>query len=272
MKFLVNADEASVTLGLPFARAFGASVTLLEPLEEQGQGEARAKQFRQAGVETELVQRKSEWLRALRVVTRAYKYDLVIVGKMWRRGLTGFLFGTVPRPLLADIRANLLIVRRRREKIKRLLVAVGAGPTSSQVLRWSGLVTKAFDAQPTLMHVTERAPTMFTGLESVDETLTRFIRSNSAEARAFQHAAQTLRVLDIEPELKLGRGFVVDEMVTEARSGSYDLIVVGSSFVGPASTRILMQSVTTRLVQRAPCPVMVIRSRPTDEGEGEPGA
>ncbi len=259
MKFLVNADDESIGLGLAFAREFRSPMIVLESEETRGRGEAAAERLRAAGVDAELIQLASEWLPALRAVSGAQKFDLVIVGKMWRRGMSGFLFGTVPHALLADIHANVLIVRRRREKIKRLLIAVGSGPTGFQVLRWAGLIAKAFGAQPTLIHVTERAPRMFSGLDSVDENLTRFINSNSVEAKAFQHAAATLRLIGIEPELKLARGLVVDELIAEARSGSYDLIVLGSSYTAAAASRFFMESVTDRLVQRARCPVLVVR-------------
>lgn len=259
MNFLVNADEESIELGILFARAFSASVAVLETGEAPGRGETAVGQFRVSGIHAHLIQRKGDWLRALRVVTRAYPYDLAIVGKMSGRGVTDLLFGSIPRSLLAEVRANLLIVRRPRVKIARLLMAVGAGPGQKQVLRWGGLAARAFSAQPVLFHVTERAPSMFDGLTVVDEDLTRFMRSSSVEARAFEIAAQSLRMLDLEPELKLAHGSVVDEMVTEARTGNYDLIVLGSSYSAARSARWLMERVTERVVKHAPCPVLVVR-------------
>jgi universal stress protein A len=272
MKFLVNADEESIELGILFARALGASVTVVESAQippsagpktprsgAQGRGETAVAQFRAAEIDAELIQRKSDWLRALRVVTRAYRYDLVIVGKMWRRGLTGLLFGSVPHSLLADVRANLLIARQVRIKFGRLLIAVAAGPGQKQALRWGGLVARAFEAQPVLFHVTEHAPGMFDGLAAVDESLSQFMRSNTVEARAFAGAAQSLRMFDLEPELKLAQGSVVDEMVTEARAGNYDLIVLGSSYSAAMSARWLMPRVTEGVVKHAPCPVLVVR-------------
>lgn len=262
MRFLVNADEESLTLGILFTRAFSAGVTVLESEETAGRGETALGEFRTAGIHADLIQRSSDWLRAIRVATRAYQYDLVIVGKLWRRGMTGLLFGNVPRSLLSEVHTNLLLVRQERTRIRRILIAVGAGPTRHQVLRWGGLAAKAFDAQPVLLHVTERAPKMFAGLEGVDESLTQFMRSNTIEARTFQIAAQSLRLIGIEPELKLAHGSVVEELRFEARSGSYDLIVLGSAFAAATSARLFLENVTEPLVQHAPCPVLVVREPP----------
>ncbi len=267
MKFLVNADEESITLAIPFAQRFSAGVTVLESLETKGRGEAALGEFRSAGIHADLIRRPGDWLRALRVVTRAYHYDLVIVGKMWRRGVSGFIFGNVPRPLLSNVPTNLLIVRRERPKIKRILIAVGGGATGKQVLRWGGLCAKAFDAQPVLFHVTGRVPGMFSGLAAVDENLSRFMLSNTSEARMFKLAAQSLRLISIEPELKLAHGSTTDEILYEARIGNYDLVVIGSAYAAPPTARLFMENVTEPLVSHAPCPVLVVR-----EPQPRPGA
>ncbi len=265
MKFLVNADEESLTMAIPFVQAFSAGVTVLESAETAGRGEAALGEFRTAGIHADLIQRESDWLRAVRVATRAFHYDLVIVGKMWRRGVAGFLFGTVPHALLTDVKTNLLVVRHERPRIKRILITVGGGPTGKQILRWGGLIARAFDAQPVLFHVTGRVPGMFKGLEAVDENLSRFIRSNTAEARMFQLAAQSLRLISIEPELKLAHGVAADEILFEARTGAYDLIVLGSSYAAQPAVRLFLENVTERLVSHAPCPTLVVRQRPDEK-------
>ena len=259
MKFLVYAEEDSVLMGIRFSRAFSAGVTVLETPEAAGRGEVALGEFRSAGIHADLIVRKRDWLRALQVVTRAYHYDLAILTKLWGRGMSGLFFGGVPRALLADVRSNVLIVRPEVTRIRRVLLAVAAGPSRLQVLRWGGLVAKAFDAQPVLLHVTEQLPAMFGGLGVAVENLSQFMRSNTVEARSFQIAAQSLRLLEIEPELKLAHGEVVDELLAEARSGNYDLIVIGSSYAANASMRLFLEGVTDRLVQNAPCPVLVVR-------------
>lgn len=272
MNFLVNADGSSVELGILFARAFRAGVTVLESArilpsaepegpESQGPGggEMAVRQFRDAGIPAELVQREGDWLTNLRTVSNAYRFDLAIVPEMRRRGVSGVLFGGIPRSLFTEVRADLLIAGHTRPSVARVLIAVAAGPGQSRVLQWGGQAASAFNAQAVLFHVTESVPGMFEGLEQVEEPLTRFMRSNSAEARAFQSAAESLRSLGLEPELKLAHGQAGDELAAEARLGSYDLIVLGSTYAGAVSVRWLMQRVTENVIKRAPCPVLIVR-------------
>jgi universal stress protein A len=266
MNFLVNADGESVELGLVFAHALHATVTVHESLQLKtpqdgaaGNGERAVRQFREAGIPADLVQREGDWLTNLREVARAYRLDLAIVPEMRQPGLSDWLLGRVPHSLLSDVRADLLIARHARPGVKRLLLAVAIGPGQKGVLRWGGQVARAFNARPVLFHVTGRVSRMFDGLASVDEPLARFIRTNTVEALAFQSAAESLRELELEPELKLAHGSVGDELVAEAQAGNYDLIVLGSTHAGAMSVRWLMQRVTESVVKRAPCPVLVVR-------------
>lgn len=259
MKLLVHADSESARLGLEFARALGATVTVMESDDTRGKGETFAAEFRAEGIETSLVRRAMSWLNALRSTTQAEKYDLVLVGKMWQRGLPALLFGSVPPRLLAEISTNLLIAQWWREKVQRCLVAIGGGPSSRQVGNWAGLIAKGFRAQITVFHVTERPPGMFTGLTAMEESLKEFLALDTQEAQGVQYAAQAAREAGIEPELKLAYGLVADQVLAEAQANNYDLIVLGSSYNAPASTRLVMEGVTMRVVQRAPVPTLIVR-------------
>jgi nucleotide-binding universal stress UspA family protein len=266
MNFLVNADDVSVELGLAFAHALHATVTVLESVDPKTShdgaalpGENAVRHFRDAGIPADLVQREGEWLTTLVAATRAYRFDLAVVPEMRRRGLADWLLGRVPHSLLADVRTDLLIGRHARPGVTRLLMAVATGPGQKELLRWGGQVARAFNARPVLFHVTGRVPHMFDGLASVEEPLARFMRTNTPEARALQSSAASLRELDLEPELKLAQGSVGDEVVAEAGAGNYDLIVLGSTYAGAISVRWLMPRVTERVVNRAPCPVLVVR-------------
>ncbi len=86
----------------------------------------------------------------------------------------------------------------------------------------------------------------------------------------FQLAAQSLRLISIEPELKLAHGVATDEILFEARSGAYDLIVVGSSYSAQPAVRLFMENITEPLVSHSPCPVLVVRQRADETANAQP--
>jgi nucleotide-binding universal stress UspA family protein len=79
-------------------------------------------------------------------------------------------------------------------------------------------------------------------------------------------AHQLLRERGIESEMKIAHGAPLDEIVREAETGGYDLVVVGSRGLGPVG-RLILGSVSERLVLRSPVPVLVAGSETTERHE-----
>jgi nucleotide-binding universal stress UspA family protein len=61
----------------------------------------------------------------------------------------------------------------------------------------------------------------------------------------------------IPAEMKILYGDPVEELRREAGEGGYDFIVAGSRELGPIG-RVVLGSVSARLVNEAPCPVLVV--------------
>lgn len=80
------------------------------------------------------------------------------------------------------------------------------------------------------------------------------LRPHAHEDVARAHAY--LRERGLESEMKIEHGDPVEEIVAEAKTGGYDLVVVGSRGLGPVG-RLLLGSVSTQVVDRSPCPVLV---------------
>lgn len=70
------------------------------------------------------------------------------------------------------------------------------------------------------------------------------------------YAAKYLGERGLEVAGKVAHGDPADEILEEARAGAYDLILVGTRELGPVLGHI-MGSVSRKVVQHAPCPVIV---------------
>ena len=69
-------------------------------------------------------------------------------------------------------------------------------------------------------------------------------------------AHKYLRDRGIASEMRVLHGDPSEEILREAREGAYDLIVVGSRELGPIG-RAVLGSVSTKVVEAAPCAVLV---------------
>jgi nucleotide-binding universal stress UspA family protein len=73
---------------------------------------------------------------------------------------------------------------------------------------------------------------------------------------AVAYARGYLRERGIEATGKVAHGDPAEEVLSEARAGAYDLIVVGTRELGPIVGR-LMGSVSRKVVKHAPCAVVI---------------
>jgi nucleotide-binding universal stress UspA family protein len=110
-----------------------------------------------------------------------------------------------------------------------------------------------------VLHVVGPVPTMYAGLEQMEETLAELLQSETEMARELKWAAQVVRAECDISELKLRRGLAADEILLEGREGDYDLIVLGSSLAAGGLVRALMGDLTREIVTRAQRPVLVVR-------------
>jgi nucleotide-binding universal stress UspA family protein len=94
------------------------------------------------------------------------------------------------------------------------------------------------------------------------------LRPHAHEDVARAHAY--LRERGIASEMRIEHGDPAEELLAEARTGGHDLVVVGSRGLGTVG-RLLLGSVSTQVVDGAPCPVLVAGADMTQRIEtGDP--
>jgi nucleotide-binding universal stress UspA family protein len=143
--------------------------------------------------------------------------------------------------------------------IQRILVATDFSEHARNALRYGAEFAKAFGAELLLCHVVE-ADTLIAQLPPGGEG---YFPPNVTERQ--QHLARAecekwLNEAGVERGrvvLRVGKAFV--EIVQTARDENADLIVVGTHGRG-AIAHMLLGSVAEKVVRKAPCPVLTVRS------------
>jgi nucleotide-binding universal stress UspA family protein len=137
----------------------------------------------------------------------------------------------------------------------------------------------AYDGFEHSSHAVEEAAELATGgrgkvtvMSVVSEREARATKSGGHRFLA-PHAHQDVavahdRLLErgVDSEMKIAHGEAVEEVIREAEAGGYALIVVGSRGLGPVG-RLLLGSVSEKLVREAPCPVLVAGKDVTERHE-----
>ena len=143
--------------------------------------------------------------------------------------------------------------------LRRILVAVDFTDHSRQAMAHAAGLAEVFGSEVILCHVVE-SPSLLEKLPPMGEeyfppnlgTLHEEQARKQCEALAKEFGLNSARI-----EIPMGRPFV--KLVQLAREEDVDLIVLGTHGHG-AVAHMLLGSVAERVVQKAPCPVLTVRS------------
>jgi len=138
---------------------------------------------------------------------------------------------------------------------KRVLVAVDLAEPTGKVLETAALLARALDAAIELVHVREPFLTALPGgvlmTRAQEEAVTEWIdRSLAAATEALSDRGVPSIATSVD-------GFPESRIVEHARKVGADLLVVGSHG-RKGLAHALLGSVAERVLQRAPCPVVVV--------------
>lgn len=257
--------EATVRFGALVASLKQASLTFLTVVDSEEERPSAEKMLlnarelcRQPAAEIQV--RQGTPAAEILNVSQAGSYDLIIVGAHVVQGFLNYFMRSVTDAVAKHTSRSVLVVKSDSRKLKRLLICTGGQEVSVSVVKWGTQLAQAAKATVGLLHVTDPVPTMYTGLSTMDETLTALLNSNTPLADHMNWCAQYLEQSGIKAKLKLRQGIVSEEIVAEAAENAYDLIVVGARTESNFWNDLLLGKVVPQILHSAPCSVLVIRS------------
>lgn len=260
-------SQETIRFGSLVALLEDSSITLLTVVQDDGQiseaekGLAEARTLLDPPVATVLV-RQGHILDEILNESQENEYDLIVIGAHDVAGFLDKFLGTLTRKVTDRATTSVLVVRESRPQIKRILLAMGGQKLNRTLIETGANLAIAAAANVTVLFVTEPVPSMYTGLEGIDETLEELLQTDTPVAQHLRWCAQYMAEQGVDSEIEIRHGVVADEIMREAMKGHHDLVVIGAvSLEGPLQ-RLMMDRVTPQVVDRAPCSVLVVRQTP----------
>jgi universal stress protein A len=147
---------------------------------------------------------------------------------------------------------------------KRILVPIDFSEHSKKTVSYATAFASRYNATVQLLHVFEipdYAATPYGWRAQTGDQMKSQIDAAEEEAREnLTPFENQLLNAGVKVEAYLRVGFPFDEIVQMANYLDVDLIIVGShGYTG--MTRLLLGSTAERVVERAPCPVLVVKER-----------
>lgn len=271
MKILICSDgsaqaEKAVRFGGLIAEKTGAETTILGITEQPGEEDAafdslrRAQQLlKERGVTAEVITKAGEPIEEIVKRTEETSYDLVVIGAV-RKGTRGpFLMSAKAYKIIKAVAPPVLAVIGNRETINRILVCSGGEKYIDRAVKFSGVLAKAAGASVTLFHVMAEPPAVYADLIRMEEDVNLLLHSSSGLGQNLRREKESLEAMGIPADVRLRHGLVISEVFKEIRRGDYDLVVTGSSPERGNLRSYIMGNITREIVNRAECPVLVVR-------------
>lgn len=280
MKILICSDgsgqaEAAMRFGGIIAASFGAETTLLgiteKPAEEDAIFESlRLGQhiLREQGISAELITKAGDPVGEIIKRTEETQYDLVVIGAV-RKGTRGaFLMSAKAYRIIKVVAPPVLVVIGSRTALKRILICSGGEKYIDAAVEYAGGIARAAGAAVTLFHVMAEPPAVFSDLIKMEEDINLLLHSNTDLGRNLRREKELLERMGVDSEVRLRHGLVLSEVFKEIKRGDYDLVVTGSSPVHGTLRTYIMGNITREIVNRADCPVLVVRGGEEPAGIG----
>lgn len=199
-------------------------------------------------------------------ITRAaeqWPADLLVLGARGLRAITRFLLGSVSTAVVHHTPCPVLVVKGRHAGLRQVVVAVDGSADSMAAARFLAALPLDPALRVRLLGVVEPArlpvgPPEVLALPML-ETLDEMARARGAELEAaLGRAAAGLEGRVAETERSIVRGAPAEEILRAAAQPGVDLVVVGARGLGPVR-RLLMGSVSGRVLHHVDCPVLIVK-------------
>jgi nucleotide-binding universal stress UspA family protein len=164
--------------------------------------------------------------------------------------------------LIKQTEISLLITQNAKPKIDRILLCTGCMENDYSLLTQAAGLFHHLGATVTLLHVIAGSvPTMYTGLDQIDETVEELLQTDTFYARYLRKGVEIFQANQIESEVKIRRGIPLEEIIRETQVVNYDLVVIGSTHVNQGLKELLLGNLAAKIIDRVELPVLVVGRR-----------
>jgi len=263
-------SEAALRLGACFlhTQQFEQVPTILTVIQRAGERAATLENLRRAhallGAAPDAVQIKIRTGRVAEEIVNEIvegAYNLVIVGKGSARTLLARLLGTTTVQVAEHAPCSVAIAAGEISALRHILVCDSGAHSPSLLNRFQSEVGALLPAVRTItvLHVMSQisAGPRVRG-EQLRADAAQLMRDHAHEGELLTQDLQALQTAHIQAIPKVRHGFVVDEILAEARGGAYDLVVIGAH-QQERWTGFLLDDLAEQIITGIDRPVLLMR-------------
>lgn len=189
------------------------------------------------------------------------RYDLLMMGQRTSRPLMTRLRGPVTQKVVSQVTLPVLIAKREARPFESILICDSGvqSPSLLQTFRMHAPAILAAAKDITILHVMSQisAAPGIRGPE-LRADAGELIEANAPEGVLLSQDIAYLEEMNLHPKALVRHGLVVDEIVEEASTGKYDLVVIGAHR-DEGLPRFLLDDLARELVLNVECATLIVR-------------
>lgn len=198
------------------------------------------------------------------IETNQGDYDLVIIGDRRPRNLIRRILWRSSAVKVAEhAPCSVVIVRGMARSVHRILLCDSGVEGSSLLSRLIVQLAAVLEGEEdvTVLHVMSQV-SAGPGVRGKDlrAGAEELIQEHTPEGELLELDINLLDVPGIHPTPKVRHGLVVDEILAEARSGDYDLVVVGAHPL-TSEGKFLLDNIGHQVLKNIDRPILVVRNK-----------
>lgn len=189
-------------------------------------------------------------------------YDLLLVGEQQAHGRLPRIVKASKATRVAEYACcPVLVAKGRAGPLRRILLCDSGAPSRSILSRFVSQYAQLLEGgeEVTVLHVMSQisAAPGVPG-KQLRASAEELIAERTPEGQLLESDVRILERLRIHPRPKVRHGLVVDEIVAEARSGDYDLVVIGAHPL-EGWQHLLLDDLAREIITCLDRPVLVVR-------------
>jgi len=189
-------------------------------------------------------------------------FGLLILGEKQHHDLkTRFLLGSTAVRVVEHAPCPVIIAKGKIEPLHHILLCDSGLHTPALVNRFTIQLDNLIkgDEEITILHVMSQmsAGPGVTG-KDLQANTQDLITNHTPEGELLERDREILQYLNIRCHPKVRHGFVVDEILQEAKEQDYNLVVIGA-FRGQGWRQILLDDLAHQIITKVDRPVLVVR-------------
>jgi len=143
-------------------------------------------------------------------------------------------------------------------EIRCILVPLDFSDAANAILEWAAHLAEQHGSRVVLFHA-YHLPVEFQQLEGAYLPPDFWANVKAEATEALERYAAQLRARGIETEVVVAEGYAATAIVDEVENQHADVVVIGTHGLSGLK-HLLLGSIAERVVQKAPCPVLTVKT------------